>query len=62
MRDSHNRSVRSYQELQASLVKERQEEIREENKLARSLTSLSLQTQEGGGLADFRRRKVRWHF
>jgi len=62
VRDSHNRSVRSYQELQASLVKERQEEIREENKLARSLTSLSLQTQEGGGLADFRRRKVRWHF
>ena len=45
-------------------MRQRQNEIREENKLARNLTNLSILRQEGGegGLTDFRRRKVRWHF
>ena len=58
--DNQRRGRRSFQEEQEEMMRQRQEDIREENKLARNLTSLSLSTQEGAGVADFRRRKVRW--
>ena len=58
--DNHRRSRRSFQEEQAEMMRQRQEDIREENKLARNLTNLSLSAQEGVGVNDFRRRKVRW--
>ena len=60
--DNHRRSRRSFQEEQEEMMRQRQEDIREENKLARNLTSLSLSAQEGAGVQDFRRRKVRWHY
>ena len=60
--DNRRRSTRSYQEQQTEMIKERQEEIREENKLARNLANLSLLAAQEGGVNDFRRRKVRWHF
>ena len=60
--DSQRRNMRSCQEEQQELMRQRQEDIREENKLARNLTNISLSTQEEGGVNDFRRRKVRWHY
>ena len=46
---------RLQQDMQA-----RQEEIREENKLARALAGWD--EEQTAGLTDFRRRKVRWFF
>ena len=60
--DSQRRNMRSCQEEQQELMRQRQEDIREENKLARNLTNISLSTQVEGGVNDFRRRKVRWHY
>ena len=60
--DNRRKSSRSYQEQQAEMMKQRQEEIREENKMARNLANLSLLSGKDGGVSDFRRRKVRWHF
>ena len=60
--DNQRRSLKSYQEQQTEMMRQRQNEIREENKLARNLTKLSLVTDQEGGTHDFRRRKVRWHF
>ena len=56
--------MKSYQEQEAELVTKRREEIRDENRLARSLTQLnfdrnSSDTNQG---SDFRRRKVRWFY
>ena len=56
--------MKSYQQQEAELVTKRREEIRDENRLARSLTQLnfdrnSSDTNQG---SDFRRRKVRWFY
>lgn len=56
--------MRNYQEQEAEMVAKRREEIRDENRLARSLAQLDLDrnssdTNQG---SDFRRRKVRWFY
>merc|ERR1719323_218408 len=59
--EKQSRNMRNYQEQEQEMMKSRQEEIREENRLARSLASLSVNNDEAGS-ADFRRRKVRWYY
>ena len=63
MQEKEARRLRSYQEQEQEVMRERQEEIREENKLARNLASLSVNmNQEQSSISDFRRRKVRWFY
>ena len=60
VQDHQVRRMRSYQEQEEEHMRQRQEEIREENKLARNLSQICLEKSDD--CPDFRRRKVRWYF
>ena len=60
VQDNQVRRMRSYQEQEEEHMRQRQEEIREENKLARNLSQICLEKSDD--CPDFRRRKVRWYF
>ena len=64
VRDKQQRRAVSWAAQEADTMARRQQEIREENQLARNLAQLSLSadTEAEAGTADFRRRKVRWYY
>jgi len=62
VREGEQRRTRQYQEVVEDDMRRRQDEIREENKLARNLADWKLEPTEQGNGADFRRRKVRWYY
>lgn len=62
VREGDQRRMRQYQEVVEEDMRRRQEEIREENKLARNLAGWTVETTEESGGPDFRRRKVRWYY
>lgn len=62
VREGEQRRMRQYQEVVEEDMRRRQEEIREENKLARNLAGWSLEPKDAASSADFRRRKVRWYY
>merc|ERR1711872_25797 len=61
VREQEQSRMRHGQIVVEEEMRRRQEEIREENKLARSLAGWSLESKEPND-ADFRRRKVRWFY
>jgi len=62
VKEGGQRRMRQYQEVVEEDVRRRQEEIREDNKLARNLAGWTLEPAEAANGTDFRRRKVRWHY
>jgi len=62
VRDQEQRRMRQHQVVVEEDMRRRQEEIREENKLARHLAGWTLEPTEETNEADFRRRKVRWYY
>ena len=64
VRDKQQRRAVSWAAQEADTMARRQQEIREENQLARNLAQLSLSadTEAEAGTADYRRRKVRWYY
>ena len=61
--EKRDKRLRSYQEQEAEMVTKRREEIREENRLARSLAQLNVdKNSDNNQETDFRRRKVRWFY
>jgi len=62
VKEAHQRKLRHYHEELEESMQRRQEEIREENQLARHLAKWSVEPSDKNNIADFRRRKVRWYY